>query len=255
MSGMARSKRIDAQMPTGEEIFLDHVGFFVPDLTVAGDQLRRLGFQVSAINVQYNAEEDGELVLTGTSNRLAKFQRGFLEVLAATSETPLAEQLTQALERYQGLHVIALTHPDMEAQRERLIQAGFPMQPLVHLRRRVNDAGQDTQMAYSVLRTKPDVMAEGRVQLLTTHTPELFWTPGVTVHRNQAEALTELLLCVEDPLEAVERYGRFTGRTPVRADRFGIIALDRGRLLFVDPHMAADMLPGFTAIPALLRKG
>ena len=50
---------IDRQIPKGDEIFYDHIGYFVPNLETAGAQLEKLGFQVSAINIQYNENEAG----------------------------------------------------------------------------------------------------------------------------------------------------------------------------------------------------
>ncbi|NKB58550.1 MAG: hypothetical protein GKS00_19650 [Alphaproteobacteria bacterium] len=236
---------IDRQMPKGEEVFLDHVGYFASDLHEAGNRLARLGFQTSSVNVQYNSDAAGELVPSGTSNRLAKLRRGFIEILAATSETPLAGQLRRGLARYEGLHVIALTNPDMERQRTRLLDAGFAMQPLVNLRRRISAPDGGRQMAYSILRTESDVMPEGRVQMLTTHTPELFWTPGVSVHDNRADGLTDLLICVDDPLEAADRFSRFTNRDAAATGDFYSIALDRGRILVARAERVAAVLPGF----------
>src|SRR3954453_19564495 len=140
---------VDRQLPEGDEGFLDHVGLFVADLDAAAGALERLGFQVSPLNVQYNADEGGELALTGTSNRLALLERGFIEVLAATSESPLAEQLRQALRRYQGMHLIPLSHADLAAQHERLTQAGFQMQPLIRLRRWKDTPEGRRQLAFS----------------------------------------------------------------------------------------------------------
>lgn len=248
---------VDKQMPQGDEVFLDHVGFFTNDLTTAGAQLERLGFQVSAVNVQYNADSTGELVPSGTSNRLAKLRRGFIEVLAATSDTPLAAQLAQGVARYEGLHVIALTHPDMEAQQARLLDSGFSMQPLVNLRRRIPTSAGERQMSYSILRNGPGSMPEGRVQMLTTHTPELFWTDGVAVHENRADGMTDLLICVDDPIDVAKRYGRFTNRPTNRIGAFEVISLDRGRLLFATDGVAASLLSQFSApsIPYIVGQG
>ncbi len=238
---------VDRQMPEGDEMFLDHVGYFAMDLEHASDRLARLGFQVSAVNTQYNANSEGTLVPSGTSNRLVKLRRGFIEVLAATSETPLAEQLRLGLERYAGFHVVALTHPNMERQRERLVESGFAMQRLVNLRRQISAADGERQMAYTILRTEPGVMAEGRVQLLTTHTPDLFWTPGVSEHANQADALTDLILCVNDPAEAATRFSKFTARSLTCTGGLRAVLLDRGRLLFADAKSLATMLSDFSA--------
>jgi hypothetical protein len=236
---------IDRQMPEGQEVFLDHAGYFASDLCRAGGRLERLGFQVSSVNVQYNADGAGSLVPSGTSNRLVKLRRGFLEVLAATGETPLADQLGHGLARYEGFHVVAFTHSNMEAERSRLIETGFAMQPLVKLRRRVMTAEGERQMAYSILRTEPDAMPEGRVQLLTTHTPDLFWTSASIEHANRADALTDLLVCVDDRVEAAERFGRFTARNPGMGNDFAELVLDRGRIVFAGRERIGVALPGF----------
>src|SRR6185312_7152460 len=92
----------ERQLPERDEVFIDHVGYFVADLDTAGAQLERLGFRVSLANVQTNADASGALKPSGTSNRLARLRRGFLEILAATHATPLADQFNQALARYSG---------------------------------------------------------------------------------------------------------------------------------------------------------
>ena len=56
---------------------------------------------------------------------------------------------------------------------------------------------------------KPATFSEGRLQILTIHTPENFWLPGEMDHGNGADWLTDLLICVEDVEEAVARYERF----------------------------------------------
>src|SRR5437762_4630527 len=124
------------QLPERGEVFLDHVGYFVTDLDAAGAQLERLGFRVSLTNVQTNADASGALKPSGTSNRLARLKRGFIEMLAATHDTPLADQFRQQIARYAGLHLIALSAEDMGGERARLIDAGFAMQDVVELKRR-----------------------------------------------------------------------------------------------------------------------
>ena len=241
---------IDRQVPEGDEIFYDHIGYFVPNLEAAGVQLVKLGFQVSAINIQYNENEAGELIPTGTSNRLAKLNRGFIEVLSATGESALADQLLAMLARYQGLHVIALTHPDMTRTATRLSDAGIDMQDAVNLRRKVMVDSTETLMEFTVARVKPGTFPEGRLQILTCHTPENFWLPGDMDHANRADKLTDLLICVEDVAEATARYERFFCKTSEKMGGLGTLDLARGRFHFVTPDQAGAMLQGFDA-PAL----
>jgi glyoxalase-like protein len=240
----------DRQLPSGSDVFLDHVGYFVADLDAAGRQLERLGFRVSLVNVQTNADAQGALKPSGTSNRLAKLRRGFLEVLAATHETPLAEQFRQAIARYPGLHLIALSHDDIAATRARLVASGFPMQDVVELRRRDRTLPGEPEVHFSVLRPQPGAMAEGRVQWVKPHTPDTVWRPDTITSENGAEGLSDLLLCVDDPAAVAMRYGRYVGRASVMRGALHAVMLERGGLVFVDAGQAAQILPGFRP-PAL----
>ena len=242
--------QVDRQLPQKGEVFLDHVGIFVSDLDEAGLRLQRLGFPVSPINLQQNADAGGTLRPSGTSNRIARMRRGFIEVLAATHETPLAEQLMRALGRYPGLHLMAFSHADIPAQRERLLARGFDMQPVTNLRRHVASPDGVQEVRWSVLRPQPGVMAEGRVQFAYCHTPELTWPEAAAAPDNAADSLTELLVCVDDPPEAAARFGRYVDREPQDGTNSNSIALDRGSLLFVRPQLAQSMLPA-ARIPAV----
>jgi hypothetical protein len=236
---------VDRQLPQGGEVFLDHVGYFVSDLDAAGVQLERLGFRVSLVNLQTNANDKGELVPSGTSNRLAKLRFGFIEMLAATHDTPLAEQFRQQIARYSGLHLIAFSADDMARERARLTQAGFAMQGVVELRRRDRTLPGEPVVHFSVLRPQPGVMAEGRVQWVTPRTPDTVWRAETITTENGAEGLTDMLLCVEDPAEAAARYGSYAGRAPVARGGLHVVALDRGGLAFGDAAQAAKILPDF----------
>jgi hypothetical protein len=241
---------IERQLPQRDEVFLDHVGYFVHDLDAAGAQLERLGFRVSLANVQTNANAKGELVPSGTSNRLARLKFGFIEMLAATHDTPLADQFKQQIARYSGLQLIALSHDDIPAQRERLTAACFAMQDVVELRRRDRTLPGTPEVHFSVLRPQPGVMAEGRVQWVKPHTPDTVWRAGTITTENGAEGLTDMLLVVEDPAAAAARYGSYAGRAPVKRGGMHIVTLERGGLIFADAAQAAKILPGFRP-PAL----
>jgi hypothetical protein len=247
----------DRQLPERDEVFLDHVGFFVPDLEIAGERLRRLGFEVSPINLQQNADAEGVLRPSGTSNRLAVMRLGFLEVLGATHDTPLAAQLKSALDRYAGLHVIAFSHADIPALRARLVADGFAMQDVVRLRRHRDMPEGRREVRWSVLRPQPGVMAEGRVQYAYCHTPDLTWTPGAPLPANGADALSDLLICTENAREAATRFGRYVERAPLHEDGRSIVPLDRSRLVLAEPAAAARILPGWVpgAMPFVAGQG
>lgn len=241
---------IERQLPEANEIFLDHVGFFVADIEAAGAVFERLGFTVTPVNIHYNADVDGNLVRSGTANRLSTFNIGYIEVLGAVADTPLADRLNAALSRYAGLHLIAFTHPDMAYQAARLAAAGFDLQEPVRLRRPIQTPEGEKTVRVTVVRTKPGVMTEGRVQMLTHETPELIWLPEYSTHPNRTEALSDLLLISEDAKEKAERYGLYTDCPVIDEDGLNVVSLSRGRLSFATPKIADALLPEFN-IPNL----
>lgn len=211
----------------------------------------RLGFALTPLVAQTNADPaGGPPVQAGTGNRCAMLRRGYLEILAAVPglETPLVQQLQTALARYTGLHLIAFTVADAAAAHARITDDGFHPLAMVHLRRPVetpDGAGADDgEAVFSVVRLPPGEMAEGRIQMLTQHTPELVWQDRFITRDNGIAALSGVLLCMDDPAEAAGRFARFTGRRAAGGGDYFFLALDRGRLGFATPDGCRTMLPG-----------
>ncbi len=229
------------QLPTGNELFLDHVGYFLADLEGAAARFERLGFTVSPINIHYNSA-DGELVRSGTANRLITFEAGYIEALGQVADTPLGAELASGVARYEGLHLIALAHGRV-AEHD---VGGTAMRPTVFLRRPLEDG---RIVRATVRRATAGAMPEGRVQLLTHETPELIWLPGMYRHANAARALTGYLQMVADPEEAAERYARFAGRPARKLGPVFEIALDRGCFALAGPDALGALLLDTTHPP------
>ena len=232
-----------AQLPEGDAPFLDHVGHFVPDLDAAGEALEAAGFALTPRTRQRNLTDAG-LVPSGTSNRCVMLEAGYVEVLAATDDTPLARQLEAALARRTGLHLLAFSVADAEAAHRRLAEGGFaPLEP-VDLRRPVEAAdGSSAEARFTVVRVAPETMPEGRVQLLRHRTPELLWQPRRLAHANAVVSLEGALVRVADPDEAAARFARFTGARVERRGERRVLALGRGALCFVASGALGEVAP------------
>ena len=124
-----------ANIPTKGGTVLDHVGLFLPDMARTARAMERLGFALTPYTPQRHALETGELAPTGTANRLAILQRGYIELLTAIGNTPLADQMRRAIGRYPGTHLVAFGSADAVATHERLARQGFDPLPLVRLQR------------------------------------------------------------------------------------------------------------------------
>jgi hypothetical protein len=235
---------IGRQLPLGEEIFLDHIGYFVPDVEAARRALARAGFAPTPVSLQVNPDPAGGAPrLTGTGNVTAMFAQGYIEVLFKTADTPLVAELETASARYWGLHLAAFAVTDAAAAQRHLAEQGFRVWPLVKMQRPVDLDGTPGKAAFTLARVEPGEMAEGRVQILTHHTEQMVWQPRWLSHPNGALALLRLVIVVADVEEAQRRYVSFTGRA-ARAFPLGrSIELDRGRLDLVTTDGFRQMLP------------
>ena len=165
-----------SQTPGQGEIFLDHVGWFVPDMDAAAGHSKPW-VSADAFTVHMNEQPDGSRVPSGTANRCAMIRRGYLEVLTRVPdiESVITQQMDAGLARYTGLHLIAFTVSDTDATTARLREQGFSPDPPVALRRPMplDDGGEGTA-AFSVIRLPNDAMLEGRVQVLSQDSQMLY---------------------------------------------------------------------------------
>lgn len=228
------------QLPAAGQVFLDHTAFFVPAMEAAAEAMERCGFRLTPFTLQTN-RDGGATVPSGTGNRCAMLRNGYLEILAATSDTPLAAQLNERIADHPGLHLAAFGTADAGAEHRRLGEAGFATLPLVDMRRPVKLPAGDDFARFTIARVAHGTMPEGRAQFLTHHTEPLVWLPDMLDHPNGAEALSALWIAADDPAEPAARFARFTGR-PVRPDEerphdaVTTIALDRGQLRIATPE-------------------
>lgn len=217
----------------------------MPDIEPASRAFQKLGFVLTPFVVHMGGDTSTPAP-TGTGNRCVMMQEGYLEALVSTEgvETELARQHRTAVNRYVGIHLIAFAVADAATARVRLETEGFePLEP-VHLRRPLATPHGGVELSFTVVRVPPHKMAEGRIQILQHGTPEATWRPDLLAHENPFFGLGAVLICVEDVVEAADRYGRFLGRAWEGDRNRATIFLDRGRLVFVTPDECGALLPG-----------
>jgi len=237
----------DRQLPVGDEIFLDHVGHFVPDVAAACDVLTRAGFAPTPVSVQVDTRTGDP---TGTGNVTAMLRRGFVEVLFRTSDTPLSRELDAAVARHPGLHLVAFAVADAAAAHQRLANAGFRVRPLVEMARPVDTATGRGTAAFTIARVEPGEMAEGRIQILTHRTEDTVWQPRWLDHPNGSIGLHGVMIATADVDEAAQRFARFTARSATSSRLGRVVPLDRGRVDIVTAKTFAQVLPEI-AVPRL----
>jgi hypothetical protein len=247
----AARPQADRQLPLADEVFLDHVGHFVRDPEAASQAFARAGFSPTPVSIQTNPDPAGGTPrLTGTGNVTAMFERGYIEALFNTADTPLGRELDAGLARYPGVHLAAFAVADAASAHGRLGGEGFRMQALVEMQRPVDTGGAPGTAAFTLARVEPGEMPEGRIQILTHRTEHMVWQPRWLSHPNGALGLTSVAIAVADTAEAARRFARFTGRPATPATFGQTIELDRGRIALVGPNSFAQILPEIP-IPSL----
>ena len=248
------------QTPNPGQMFLDHVGWFVPDMDVAARAFEKLGFNLTPYSVHGDRDAaTGELKPLGTANRLVMLEEAYLEILTLHGgvTNPSVERMKASMARHVGVHLIAMTVADSLAEAKRLETDGFALFPPINLRRQIEaQDGSKVEVAFTVVRPQEGVHPEGRIQVLTQHTPEHMWQPRYVKNDNAITGLRGVMLVVDDPAEATARLSRFTGRTAQARPGHQLIKLDRGHLrIFKAPEASAYLgglkVPAAPAIPAL----
>ncbi len=239
-------------LPIGPELFLDHIGHFVADPEAASRALQRAGFAPTPISVQINPDPaGGPPKLTGTGNTCVMLERGYLEFLYKTADTPLGREFDTSAARYSGVHLAAFAIDDPPLQHARIANAGFKVQPLVTMERPVETEAGPDKAGFWIVRVEAGQMPEGRIQMLRHMTEHTVWQPRWLSHPNTAVALTSLTIVEQDVAEAADRFARLLGHPAARTDAGMVISLDRGVVELVSadawrarwPELAAPDLP------------
>lgn len=232
------------QRPPAGTMALDHIAHFVPDIDAASRALGRLGFALTPFSLQQHRIEPGApLTPAGSGNRCVMLQRGYLEFLTPTADTPVAQRMRAAIDRYVGQHLICFGTSESARVHEKLAADGFaPLAP-VALQRQIGTEDGEGTARFTVLRVPPEAMPEGRVQVVEQHTPELLWQERWLDHPNHAVGLNASIVCVEDPAEVAGRFARFTDADFRWEGRVAVIeGSARGAVVILDPTTLKDYL-------------
>jgi hypothetical protein len=221
------------QRPEAGGLVLDHLANFVPDMSAAERDLERLGFTLTPLSHQmHRTSPETPLVSAGTANRTAMLERGYLEFLTTTGDTPNADKLKAAMARYTGAHLVCFGTTQPDKVHARLAAQHFDPPPVVALQRDVEtESGARATARFSVCRAAPEKMPEGRIQFVEHHTPALIWQKRWLSHANGARGLAAVVVAVADIDEASTRWRHFTGLAVRATGELRVIATARGQVI------------------------
>ena len=227
---------------------LDHVGLYVHSLQAAAQQYAQLGFQLTAQS-QHSSQnlQTGAVTLAGVGNRCAMLRKGYLELVAIVDPALDPRGVAVGLQRYEGLHILALRAFEPQTHCAALRAAGFEA-TLGDLRRTI-DLPEGPQVArFTQVRTPAAAMPEATLFMLRHETPELLWRAALLEHPNGAQSLDEVLLLVGDDFaEVVARYARYLGVAAQHDAQGAYFSLPHGVLRLLTHEGLAACFPGVPA--------
>lgn len=271
---------------------LHHVGHVVEDMTQAIGLYERMGFVVPPPSCPAMPRSEGaEPEPFGAANTHADFADSFLELATCvedgdagrlppgTRPVPLeapaevlpvlvrrigetSANLARCLDRFQGLHILMFSSPDIDEAAARLTAAGIRHGGVNTVRRAAPPGAEAPVETVRYLEIDgsgpgagPGAVAEGRVGVVADLDPATR-DAGRLGHPNGAVGLVGATLCVADlEMAAVrQRYETYLGRTARQEGPVQVFDLDGADLTLVPDAHLADFLPGERppALPALV---
>ena len=234
-----------------ETLVLDHAGLVSRRPQEVFAAYERMGFRLTPLSRHVGAARPGAAPKPwGTGNRCAMFRRGYLELLGIFEPNRYCGPFPALADRYEGLHVMAFASPDITALERRLRARGVGVEGVLALERAVDLPDGPGTARFSLLQVSAAEEREGHLILIQHHTPDSLWQPRYLDHPNGALSLDELLLCVRDPDEAAQRYGRILGAKAARRGAVRRFDLPAGRFALIGADDLAGEIAGLRA-PAL----
>ncbi|MER7420462.1 VOC family protein [Micromonospora peucetia] len=264
---------------------LHHVGHVVRDMPAALALYRRLGFALPGPSYPAMAPHDGgALEPFGAANTHADFAQDFIELVtvvdargvgsrvpadarlvplnAPAAAMPLlmerinttSANLSACLDRYEGLHILMFSSPDIEATAARLTNSGVKHGGINTVRRPVGPQVEVVRYL-EIDGVRPGMEAEGRIGVVADLDRGIQSSRAVE-HPNGAVGLVDATLCIADfELDAVRtRYEAYLDRTPTDNGHGYVFDLGEATLTLVPASGLAEDLPGQQppALPALV---
>ncbi|UNO41502.1 VOC family protein [Streptomyces sp. MST-110588] len=270
---------------------LHHIGHVVSDMAQAITLYERLGFVVPPPSCPAMPLHEGTAPRPfGAANTHADFPRSFLELVTCVKDSDtdglpadahlvplqappgllphLVERINETsanvaafLQRFEGLHILMFSSPDIDAAAARLTATGVRHGGVNTVRRAAPPGAGTPVETVRYLEIDGDEpggrrgsVAEGRVGVVADLDPDIQGARHLD-HPNGAVDLVEAVLCVADEeLTTVrDRYTRYLGHSARPQGPAQVLDLDGAALTLVPASGLAALLPGEqpATLPAL----
>lgn len=227
--------------PVGRTEF-DHAVVMVRDrLEALAPHFERQGFLLSETSVHN----------LGSCNRLIALDGTYVELLGWPPGAPPARK--EIADSPFGLEALVFRTYDAEATYERLLAAGFAVNPVQELTRPAQVDGETVQARFHTVRFAEQPIPGIRMYFCRHLTPECVWVPSLMAHPNGAQAIHRIDARAAQAEDVARRLGRIVD-VPVEPVAGGW-DLQLGNLRLHVAQDAAATLPALSTLTLENRSG
>ena len=235
-------------------IDLDHLGLATHDLDHGRDIYARLGFTLTAKSThQGPVPPHGETGPWGSGNYCIMLKRGYYELIGVTDPNLPHPMVAARLEKYAGLHIIALGCEDGDAEaaalRERMAGVAEPYDLVrdVPYGAKHGDVREGRFRIYQIDET---ALPEGDCFLIEHRSRDVLWQPDLMEHANGVTGLEGVTICVGDLDQSRARFAALCGKDGDDQDGGVLFDLAAGSISLLDEAALGMCYPG-VAPPSL----
>jgi hypothetical protein len=233
---------------------LDHVGVAIRDLAEGFDVYSRLGFRLTPRSIHSGSSTPGAPVEPwGSGNHCAMFREGYLEIIGLTDPS-MYSSVKAMVDRYQGLHIVAIGCDDVMALQRALQAAGVPVEAAIRGLERdaaFGPDGRETRRAkFRNLYIDRERFVEARFLFIEHVTRDVLWQPHLLDHPNGALAIDAAFFVVDDPQATAAKFAPAFSERVEHLPDVSRLTLDRGALWLTTPAHWRRWAPGQFVPPA-----
>ena len=217
---------------------IDHVGLVGPDIRRTVGEFRALGFRVTDPVELMGTRPDGKEKSLDQQSAHFIFGSTYVELSEVTRPGP-NHHLGAWLSDEPAIRILILRAADIEAVRERAVDAGQDPTPVGEASRALHYAGGATAR-FKWLALPPENFPEALCGYVQHLTPELVFLQDMNAHPNGAVELTGMTLQAAKVRDAERRFGAL-GR-PDAPEHLDIRPAEDGRSSFSALHLRTRSL-------------
>ena len=228
-------------------IDLDHLGLATHNLERALSVYRRLGFRCTAKSTHQGPVPPlGETGPWGSGNYCMMLNRGYFELIGITDASLPHPMVAARLDKYAGLHIVALGCVDGDAEAAGLRQRMAGVDEPYDLVRDVPYGDGAREGRFRIYQIDEAALPEGDCFLIEHRSREVLWQPELMDHPNGATGLAGVTICVGDLDRSRARFAALCGADGDYVNGVARFDLAAGAITLIDEAALAGCYPGVT---------